>query len=106
MPPPDPRSSTTSPGARDARGVGLPHPMEAKTASAGSPAVWLWSYRSTVIGSRSTPQAQPQPQPVADPSFTWRAAAPYLSFTISRTVSGSIVGPALEVDGSVFMDSS
>ena len=36
MPPPDPRSSTTSPGRRSARAVGLPQPRLAATASAGS----------------------------------------------------------------------
>src|SRR5438876_1154304 len=39
MPPPEPRSSTTSPGLSWASAVGLPQPSEAATASAGSSAV-------------------------------------------------------------------
>ncbi len=39
MPPPEPRSSTVSPGSSDGQRVGLPQPSEASIASAGSPAV-------------------------------------------------------------------
>ena len=39
IPPPEPRSSTVSPGASSASAVGLPHPSEAATASTGSSAV-------------------------------------------------------------------
>ena len=39
MPPPEPRSSTVSPGSSAASAVGLPQPRDAATASAGSAAV-------------------------------------------------------------------
>ena len=39
IPPPEPRSSTVSPGASSASAVGLPQPSEAATASTGSSAV-------------------------------------------------------------------
>ena len=39
MPPPEPRSSTTSPARSSASAVGLPQPREAATASAGSAVV-------------------------------------------------------------------
>ena len=39
MPPPEPRSSTISPSFRSASMVGLPHPSEAVTASAGRKSV-------------------------------------------------------------------
>ena len=35
IPPPDPRSSTVSPGFSCANAVGLPHPSDANTASSG-----------------------------------------------------------------------
>ena len=41
MPPPDPRSSTISPGLSSARAVGFPQPSEAARASAGSAEVSL-----------------------------------------------------------------
>jgi len=51
-----------------------------------------------VIGSRSivlvalvVQHMLPQHEASFDPSVTWRAAALYLSFTISRTVSGFTV---------------
>jgi len=43
MPPPDPRSSTVSPGFRLASAVGLPHPHDASNASRGTSVVWLAS---------------------------------------------------------------
>ena len=36
MPPPEPRSNTTSPSCKSATAVGLPQPRLARTASAGS----------------------------------------------------------------------
>src|SRR6266850_1791060 len=38
IPPPDPKSSTTSPACNFASAVGFPHPSEAATAPAGLPA--------------------------------------------------------------------
>ncbi len=39
MPPPEPRSRTTSPSRSSARSVGLPQPSDAMTAPSGSPAI-------------------------------------------------------------------
>ena len=65
MPPPEPRSSTISPGFRSARAVGLPHPSDASSAAAGTPAVSPASYRLAVIGSQLSVLAPQQP---LDPS--------------------------------------
>ena len=51
MPPPLPRSSTTSPGFSSASAVGLPQPSEASTAASGSSLFCNSSYNSDVIGS-------------------------------------------------------
>ena len=58
MPPPEPRSSTTSPSLSSASAVGLPQPSEAITASTGSVPICSASYRFDVIGS-------PQPRTAA-----------------------------------------
>ena len=86
MPPPDPRSRTTSPGFSLASAVGFPQPSEASTASAGRPSVCFWSYRFTVIGSTApgTEEQQLGPQQlVPSVAVTRRAAFPYLSLTTS-----------------------
>ena len=66
MPPPEPRSSTRSPGCRPARAVGLPQPAEAAIDSIGSPLSWPSLYSSMAWSRSSTPQQSPsveQPQP-------------------------------------------
>src|SRR5262245_33470664 len=81
MPPPEPRSSTTSPALSCASAVGLPHPSDAATASAGSSDVSPHPYRFDVIGSRS-PREEAVPQHDASPPAATRSAAlPYLSLT-------------------------
>src|SRR5688572_18384400 len=90
MPPPEPRSSTVSPGESAANAVGLPHPNEASSASAGIPSVSAASYRLDVIGSHSALfelQLVPQPQVAFWPLAARFAAAPYLARTSSRNVS-------------------
>ena len=49
MPPPEPRSSTVSPGWSSASAVGLPQPSEASTAAEGRSATSSTAYRSLVI---------------------------------------------------------
>src|SRR5579871_3469328 len=73
MPPPEPRSSTISPGWSCASAVGFPQPSDASTASRGSSPVCAALYRFDVIGSQ---QEHP-------PESTARAACPYFSFTAS-----------------------
>src|SRR5262249_44653781 len=51
MPPPEPRSRTTSPGWRSARAVGFPHPREARNAVCGTASLSAPQYRFEVIGS-------------------------------------------------------
>src|SRR5690606_29333153 len=72
MPPPLPRSSTTSPGLSSASAVGLPQPSDARTARSGSAAVAASSYRSREIGSTDSDSVDPfDPQhsgPQHDPS--------------------------------------
>src|SRR5207302_5721378 len=84
IPPPEPRSSTVSPGFNWARAVGLPQPREACSASAGSSATWSRSYRFDVIGSaRHEGPQQPDAQSAPSPFVTWIAARAYFSFTAS-----------------------
>src|SRR3974390_3203943 len=59
MPPPDPRSSTVSPGLSSARAVGFPQPSEASTAADGRSATSSTAYRSLVMTLLvSVPQLQ------------------------------------------------
>src|SRR5258706_14466177 len=98
MPPPDPRSSTVSPGLNCASAVGLPHPSEASIASSGICRACASSYRFEVIGSQESPPAA-APQQLLPPLVTRNAACPYFSFTTSlmltlttsRTTSGMTV---------------
>src|SRR5262245_40216575 len=83
MPPPEPRSSTISPGFKVASAVGLPHPSEAFTASSGMSVNCDASYSCEVIGSTSVPQGEIAPQQELPPLTTLRAACPYFSFTTS-----------------------
>ena len=84
MPPPEPKSSTTSPGFKRARAVGFPQPSDASTASTGSPAFCCSSYRFAVIGSTAPAGAASDPQQQeAPPEITRSACPPYLSLTTS-----------------------
>src|SRR5688572_16484285 len=75
IPPPEPRSSTTSPSCSSASAVGLPQPSDASTASAGNPEVVISSYRSRVIGSGPHELPVPQhPPPVLPVLITDNAA--------------------------------
>ena len=58
--PPEPRSRTVSPGCSPIRAVGLPHPSEAATASAGSSDVSRSEYSCAVIGSAQPHATGPQ----------------------------------------------
>src|SRR6202162_3882192 len=83
MPPPDPRSRTTSPGSIFARAVGFPHPSEARRAFSGTSARSEIAYRFDVIGSPDSPEADVFPQHDALPDSACRAASPYFSRTTS-----------------------
>src|SRR5215210_691842 len=93
MPPPLPRSSTTSPGESVASAVGLPHPKDAAPAACGSifssSAEYPPPVQSTPSASESRPRspADPQHEAVPVPSSTVSAAPAYLSLTLSRTSS-------------------
>src|ERR1044071_2085859 len=84
MPPPDPRSSTVSPGFSFASAVGLPQPSDAFTASSGSAPVSPASYRWLVMGStHPSPDGAAPQQAFPPPAVTRSAACPYFSFTTS-----------------------
>ena len=70
MPPPEPRSRTTSPGFNCASAVGFPHPSEASMASSGICPACEGSYRLEVIGSQPEPLAAVAPQQLLPPLFT------------------------------------
>src|SRR5712664_4832149 len=82
MPPPEPRSSTTSPACNFASAVGFPQPSEAATACAGSPAFCASSYKFFVMGSQPL-SSPPPPQHAVPPAVTCFAARPYFCFTTS-----------------------
>src|ERR1051326_3447183 len=99
MPPPLPRSSTTSPGAREARAVGLPQPSEAKSAAFGISDTSTSLYKLPVILSPQQdwlasvaipPPTLPPQQAAPFPSSTVSAAVPYFCRTISRTSARSV----------------
>jgi hypothetical protein len=56
MPPPEPRSSTTSPARRSATAVGFPQPSDAATASVGSSSRSAVAYRPAPDTSSCGPQ--------------------------------------------------
>src|SRR5688500_3372273 len=87
IPPPEPRSSTTSPGCSSASAVGLPQPSDASTAASGSDAASVASYRSEVIGSGPHASDVPQPHPAFWPCAARRAAAPYCCRTVFLMLS-------------------
>src|SRR5436305_12618663 len=84
MPPPEPKSSTTSPGFKLANAVGLPQPRDASRASSG---IWLASesvYNFEVMGSQQCwSVAAVAPQQELPPFVTRSAACPYFSLTTS-----------------------
>src|SRR5690606_19725951 len=88
IPPPLPRSSTTSPSCSSASAVGLPQPSDASTASVGSPFVSASSYRSAVIGSHTSSGDAPQQLDLA-PDDAREAASPYFSRTAAFNASAS-----------------
>src|SRR5208282_1233319 len=94
MPPPEPRSSTVSPGFSCARAVGLPQPSEASMASSGICWACDASYRFEVIGSQESPLAGAAPQQLLPPALfvTRRAACPYFSFTTSLMPVSGMMG--------------
>src|SRR5216684_3155862 len=106
IPPPEPRSSTVSPGLSFARAVGLPHPSEASIASSGICWACDSSQRFDVIGSQESPSAGAAPQQLLPPLLTRKAACPYFSFTtslmlisaISRLASGMVALLFTELD--------
>src|SRR5262245_30489412 len=93
IPPPEPRSSTVSPGFNVARAVGLPQPNDALRASSGICVAWSSSYRRDVMGSGLSPHdvVLQQERP---PLRTRNAASPYFSLTASL-MSVPIIVPLL-----------
>src|SRR5271165_3525258 len=83
MPPPDPKSSTISPGLSLASAVGFPQPSEANRASSGTCPICATSYRFEVIGSQQSGLPGAAPQQLLPPLDTLSAACPYFSFTTS-----------------------
>src|ERR1035438_9612150 len=81
MPPPEPRSSTVSPGFSLARAVGFPQPSEARRAASGTLAPSSSLYSFDVIGSQLASRTEPPPQQDPLPDWTRVAAWPYFSFT-------------------------
>src|SRR3954471_15197140 len=124
MPPPEPRSSTVSPGLRSATATGFPHPRLAARASAGSSAFSSASYSDAPKFSSTLTAESPQPQPApcsspqqpasaasagevpqqddACSEVTARAAEAYRARTCSR--SSSV--PLVVVAGSVIAGGS
>ncbi len=91
MPPPEPRSSTTSPASSFASAVGLPQPSEALNASSGTWPISDIPYRLEVIGSPDSPEADGAvPQHEVFPAKTCWAAFPYFSRTTS-VMLGSVM---------------
>src|SRR5271169_6395314 len=98
MPPPEPRSSTVSPGLSCASAVGLPHPREASSASSGICEACATSYRFEVIGSQQeTPLAAAPPEQLLPPVLfvTRKAACPYFSFTTSLILASGMVASTI-----------
>src|SRR5437016_4289770 len=88
MPPPEPRSRTTSPGFNFASAVGFPQPSEACSASPGTCCICAASYKLEVIGSQPDPLASAVPQQLL--LFPLSAASPYFSLTISLISAPSL----------------
>src|SRR5215210_1655901 len=100
IPPPEPRSRTTSPWWSSATAVGFPQPSDASAAAPGSSpscsALYSASPKSPPSPQQSTLPQQPplslQPQP---PDAAARAASAYRSRTFSRSESAAcvLIGP-------------
>src|SRR6266540_3810241 len=108
MPPPLPRSRTTSPAWSEASAVGLPQPRDALRASSGIAAASSAVYRSEVIGSAQVPLQQPLSSVAGSDSTTRRARSAYLVRTVSRRLSGvSSVGmDVLPISTRVYLSGS
>src|SRR5947207_1363673 len=82
MPPPLPKSSTTSPECSSASAVGLPHPSEASAAFSGTPSRSSTWYKLWVIVEPDALAQQPLSQQLDRAPFnTSLAMVPYRSFT-------------------------
>src|SRR5262245_31357646 len=77
MPPPDPRSRTVWPRSSSISAVGLPHPSEAASASAGSSDVSWSEYRFDEIGPAQAQADGPQQLLRSEPWEIERAIEPY-----------------------------
>src|SRR6266540_3190134 len=99
MPPPEPRSSTVSPGFNSASAVGLPQPSEACNAVAGTSPASATSYRFEVIGSQQSSALRLPQQPLPSPERTRCAACPYFSRTTSFTSLGALTMGVLSLRG-------
>src|ERR1017187_8774478 len=93
MPPPEPRSSTVSPGLSRASAVGLPQPSEASTASFGTCPVSLPSYSDEVIGAQQPSAEGAEPQQELPPETARNAACPYFSLTTSLMFDVLMIPP-------------
>src|SRR6266508_240469 len=94
MPPPEPRSRTTSPGRSSASAVGLPQPRDAASASAGKSVVsppYRFDVMESVLARAGVPQHDVPGRSEAPVLLlvTRRAAAPYFAFTTSLIGSTS-----------------
>src|SRR5437667_5507550 len=94
IPPPEPRSRTTSPAFNFASAVGFPQPSEACSASPGTCCICVASYKFEVIGSQLVPVASAVPQQL--PLFPRSAACPYFSLTISLMLVPSTLSSYLQ----------
>src|SRR5580700_2541722 len=102
IPPPDPRSSTTSPAFNFASAVGLPHPIEACSANSGTCSICRGSYKFEEIGSQEDSFPHAAPQHELPPAPARKAACPYFSRTISWMFASSILAsPILPSKGYV-----
>src|SRR4051812_12310126 len=102
MPPPDPKSSTTSPGFKSIRAVGFPHPRDASTAFSGISPFSSLLYRLVVIGSqhRSPGSQQACTLPCSATAF---AALPYFCLTSSLTeLTESIIAYLIYAQTNIF----
>ena len=91
MPPPEPRSSTVSPGLSSASAVGLPQPSDAFRASVGDFALLrrVVQVRRDRIAAPVDAAAPPQHELRRAGSLARSAAWPYFSLTTSFTLSGA-----------------
>src|SRR5512143_2585423 len=91
MPPPEPRSSTISPGFNSASAVGLPQPSDAFSASSGTSPACPASYKLDVIGSQQLVARGALLQHPPWPVVTRKAAWLYFSRTTSFTLFDAVM---------------